>query len=127
MNEEARKLLEKAERSLHAAMTLFDAGDLEFAAGRAYYAMFHTAQALLREKGFHYRKHAGVHAAYGEHFAKTGVLDRKYHRWLLDAFDERLRGDYDTDARFERDTVFSLIQRAQEFFATAKGFLKTSE
>jgi len=61
-------------------MTLFDAGDLEFAAGRAYYAMFHVAQALLREKGFHYRKHAGVHAAYGEHFAKTGVLDRKYHR-----------------------------------------------
>jgi uncharacterized protein len=78
MTEETRKLLEKAKRTLRAAETLLRAGDAEFAAGRAYYAMLHAAQALLRERGLRYRKHAGVHRAFGEHFAKVGLLDAKY-------------------------------------------------
>ena len=90
MKEEARKFLEKANRTLQAAETLLREGHPESAAGRCYYAMLHAAQALLRDRDLRYRKHAGVHAAYGEHFAKTGLLDPKYHRWLLDAFDERL-------------------------------------
>ena len=101
MTDETRKLLEKAKRALRAAETLQNAGDAEFAAGRAYYAMLHTAQALLRERGFRYRKHAGVHTAFGEHFAKAGLLDAKYHRWLLDAFDERLRDDYDFEVSLD--------------------------
>ncbi|HXG33903.1 MAG TPA: HEPN domain-containing protein [Bryobacteraceae bacterium] len=72
MTEEARKLLEKARRALRAAECLKKDGNEEFAAGRAYYAMFHAAQALLREKNLQYRKHASVHAAFGEHFAKPG-------------------------------------------------------
>ena len=75
MREEARRLLEKAQRALRAAETLANAGDPEFAAGRAYYAMLHTAQALLRQRELRYRRHTGVHSAYGEHFAKTGILD----------------------------------------------------
>lgn len=45
MKEETRKLLAKAERALHAARALLSAGDTEFAAGRAYYAMLYVAQA----------------------------------------------------------------------------------
>ncbi|MFQ5668542.1 MAG: hypothetical protein ACE5I7_19225, partial [Candidatus Binatia bacterium] len=53
-------------------------------------AMLHTAQALVREKGLQYRKHAAAHSTFGEHLAKTALLDPKCHRWLLDAFDARL-------------------------------------
>lgn len=102
MKEEARKLLGKAERALCAAETLLREEDSEFAAGRAYYAMLHTAQAVLREKDLRYRKHAGVHGAFGEHFIKTGLFDPKYHRWLLDAFDDRIRGDYDFNVTFDQ-------------------------
>ena len=49
MKEEVRKLLEKAERALHAAAVLASAADAEAAAGRAYYAMLHAARALLRQ------------------------------------------------------------------------------
>lgn len=51
MKEESRKPLQKAARALHAAQSLMQAGDVEFAAGRADYAMFHAVQALLREDG----------------------------------------------------------------------------
>lgn len=77
MKEEVRKFLEKANRTLQAAETLLRAGDCESAAGRCYYAMLHAAQAVLRDRDLRYRKHSGVHAAYGEHFAKTELLDPK--------------------------------------------------
>lgn len=124
MKSETRRLLEKAQRSLAAAETLLRAGDVEFATGRAYYAMFHTAQALLREKDLRYRKHASVHAAFGRHFAKTGLVDPKYHRWLLDAFDERLRGDYDADVTFEPEAVSERIAQAREFLTAAHRFVE---
>lgn len=75
MKEATRWLLEKASRSLRAAERLLNGGDAEFAVGRAYYAMFHAAQALLNERGLRFRKHGAVHGAFGEHFVKTGVFD----------------------------------------------------
>ena len=127
MKVESRKLLDKGRRALNAAETLLREGDAEFAAGRAYYAMLHTAQALLREKGLQYRRHAGVHSAFGEHFAKTGLLDRKYHRWLLDAFDERLRGDYDFQTSFDTDSVAMWIAQAREFCDVAQRLLEEGQ
>ncbi|MEW6545147.1 MAG: HEPN domain-containing protein [Nitrospirota bacterium] len=122
MKDEARKFLEKAARTLRAAESLLRERDYESAAGRCYYAMLHAAQALLRERDLRYRKHASVHAAYGEAFAKTGLLDPKYHRWLLDAFADRLRGDYDVDVSFDKESVTKRIDQAREFLDAAQRF-----
>lgn len=123
MTEEVRKLLEKAQRALHAAETLLNESDAEFATGRAYYALLYTAQALLRDKGIQFRKHSAVHSAFGKHFAKTGLMDPKYHRWLLDAFDQRLRGDYDIDSLIDEKTAAEIIKQAKDFLQAAKKFL----
>lgn len=124
MKEESRNLLEKGQRALRAAETLFQAGDYEAAAGRAYYTMLHAAQALLRARDLRYRKHGSVHAAFAEHFTRTGRLDGKYHRWLLDAFDDRLRADYDVDVSFERESVAARIGQAREFLDAARRHLE---
>lgn len=103
MTEECLKLLEKASRAIRAAETLSREGESDFAVGRAYYAMFYTASALLAARGRRFRKHSGVHAAFGAEFAKTAELDPKFHRWLIDAFDRRIAGDYGVDAsRYSR-------------------------
>jgi uncharacterized protein (UPF0332 family) len=60
MIEETGQLLDKADRAIAAAETLLQAGATDFAAGRAYYAMFFTAEALLLEKGLSYSKHSAV-------------------------------------------------------------------
>ncbi len=124
MNEDSRKYLDKADRAMHATQLLVDGGDYEFAAGRVYYAMFYTAQALLHDRDLVFRKHAGVHAAFGKHFAKPGTLDPKYHRWLLDAFTDRLSGDYDIGAQIDREAVVESIKQASEFLEDARRFLK---
>jgi uncharacterized protein (UPF0332 family) len=123
VKEETAKFLRKASRAVHAAETLLREGDSDFAAGRAYYAMFYAAEALLHERGLRFRKHAGVHAVFGEQFAKTGLLDPKLHRWLLDAFDKRVHGDYDAEWFVDSDDVEQMIERAREFLREAHRFL----
>ena len=71
MKEYSRKLFDKAIDVIEGAEILVDNEKPEIAAGRAYYAMFYIAEALLNEKGLKFNKHSAVHAAFGEHFAKT--------------------------------------------------------
>ena len=78
--------------------------------------MLYSAQALLTERGLHFRKHGGVHAAFGEHFVKTGILEQKYHRWLLDAYDKRLDGDYGIETGILPDDARILIVQSTDSF-----------
>jgi len=123
MNAEVQKLLDKADHALHAAELLLQGGETDFAVGRAYYAMFYTAQALLLDKGLRFSKHTAVRSAFGQHFAKTSTLDPKFHRWLIDAFDERIRGDYATGKPITGEDVEELMAQAREFLDTARRLL----
>jgi len=87
-------LLAKAKESLEAARVLAEKGHPGFAASRAYYAMLYAAQALLVSEGHAFTKHASVIAAIGSRFVKTGRLDRRHHRAMIAAFDDRVAGDY---------------------------------
>ncbi len=125
MKEATARLLDKAGRAILAAERELTSGDAEFSVARTYYAMFYVAEALLNEKGLRFKKHGGVHGAFGEHFVKTGTLDSKYHRWLLAAFEKRITADYDIEEAIESDDATEMIGQAQEFLAAARQHLKT--
>ena len=118
MKETSRLLLEKAQRAIQAAQMLLAAGNLsDFATGRAYYAMFYIAEALLEEKELRFSKHGGVHGAFGEHYVKTGLFETKFHRWLLNAFDQRIEGDYDVEVNAVAEDVEKLLLKPKSFFS----------
>lgn len=123
MKESTRKLLDKAERAIEAAESQMRAGFLDFAVARAYYAMFYIAEALLSERGMSSRKHSGVHAAFGEHFVKPGLFDPRFHRWLLDGFDQRIQADYGVDAVMHEVDVRTMIEQAREFLSESQRHL----
>ncbi len=123
MKPETEKLLQKASRSIRAAEKLLAEGDVDFAASRAYYALFYVAGALLNEKELQFKKHGGVHGAFAEHFIKTKQLDPKFHRWLVDAFDERIQGDYEVESQVDSAIVKTTIQQAREFLQVARQYL----
>jgi len=123
MKETSRKFLEKANRSLQAAERLLKSGDAEFAIGRAYYTMFYAVEALLNERNLRFRKHGGVHGAFGAHFIKTGLFDTKYHRWLLEAFNQRITGDYGVESLLTEEDATTLIQQAGEFLRVVQDYL----
>ena len=65
MKDYSQKLLNKAIDAIEAAEFLVDKEKSDIAVGRAYYAMFYIAEALLSEKGLEFNKHSAVHAAFG--------------------------------------------------------------
>jgi uncharacterized protein (UPF0332 family) len=118
-----RQLFDRAVDAIEAAEILLANNKVDIAAGRAYYAMFYTAEALLNEKDILFGKHGNTIAAYGQHFAKTKVLDPKFHRWLITAFDQRQIGDYAFHPDVDKDVVVLMLAQADEFLVTARKFL----
>ena len=127
MKEHSRKLLDKAIDSIEAAEFLVDKEKSDMAVARAYYAMFYIAEALLNEKDLRFTKHIAVHAAFGEHFAKTKEMNIKFHRWLLDSFDKRQVADYDVDSEIEKDVAVNVIHQAREFLEAAQKYLEKQQ
>ena len=123
MKESTRSLLEKATRAIQAAESLLENGFPDFATGRAYYAMFYSAEALLNERDLRFSKHGGVHGAFGEHFVKSGLIDQKFHRWLLDAYDQRIEGDYAAEVLIVDQDARELIEHAKAFLEEAQRIL----
>jgi len=127
MNERTRKFLDRAVDAIEVAESVLDMNKPEMSAGRAYYAMFYIAEALLAEKELGFSTHGQVIGAYGLHFAKTKELDPKFHRWLVDAFDIRVTGDYDVDESISAQLVATLINQAREFLEAARKYLGKQE
>ena len=124
MKEATAKRLETAARAIRAAERLLADGDADFAVSRAYYAMFYTAEALLHEMGLRFRKHSGVHNGFAQHLVKAGAFEKKYHRWLVEAFQERIAGDYWVEPLTTREQVQTRIDQAMGFLAAARAYLE---
>jgi uncharacterized protein (UPF0332 family) len=58
---------------------------------------------------------------------KTGLLDGKYHQWLLEAFSQRITGDYGIDSDLTAEDAAVLISQAREFLKTATQFLEKKD
>lgn len=123
MNEYTRQLLDKAIDTIEGAELLLEHEKTDIAAGRAYYALFYIAEALLNEKGLQFSKHGDVIGAYGKEFSKTKLLDQKFHRWLIEGQDTRLLGDYHVNTKIEMDIVADMINQAREFLEAAQMYL----
>lgn len=73
-------------------------------------------------------RHEVSHAAFGERFSKDKILDPKFHRWLLQSFDKRLKADYGIDTVLKKEDVELMLQQGREFLEAARQYLsKTSE
>ena len=116
-------LLTKARKSLDAAIALIDKGFYDFAIARVYYTMFYLAQSLLLDKGLSFSKHGSLLGAFGLHFIKSGAIEQKFHRYLIDSFDLRHTADYDNTDSLSEDQAKEQIVYAEEFLAMTKQFL----
>ncbi len=123
MKEKVQKLLRKAEQSMNAAQYLLVGGYIEFAVARAYYTMFYLAEAFLVTKNMAFSKHSAVISAFGREFAKPNIIPPKYHKYLKEAQDLRLLGDYgEVDTISEEEAEFQ-ISRAKEFIEFSQKYL----
>ena len=123
MNEDIRDLLEKSAQSRDAALLLLKDDYADFAASRAYYAMFYAIEALLLSRDLSFSKHSAVISAFGREFVKTGLLDVRFHRSVLDAFDVRNAGDYGSMHAVSEEKARMIIEESGELLEAVQRLL----
>jgi len=123
MIKEQEYLLIKAQRSLNAAKELNQKDYPEFATSRAYYAMFYVAEALLLQEDLSFSSHSAVISAVGKHLVKSNKIPTQYHRYLIDAQDQRNRGDYDINPNLNKNDADKFISQAEEMLQFAQKYL----
>ncbi|MBA4380572.1 MAG: DNA-binding protein [Anaerolinea sp.] len=124
MSPEIEELLERARQSQKAAAKLLHSGFTNFAASRAYYALFYVAQSLLLSKGLSFSSHSAVIAAFGKEFAKTNTMNPDFHRYLLEAQDRRNIGDYGMLGTLSKEEVLEIINWSKRLIKAAEKYFK---
>ncbi|GJD56840.1 HEPN domain-containing protein [Methylobacterium dankookense] len=117
----AADFMHRAERTLAGARVLNAHGDSEGASSRAYYAMFHAAQAALLTVGVHpdeviIKTHRGLIASFGKFLVLPGHLDARLGRSFSRAEQRRLAADYMSGA--------PSVAEAEDGLADAEAFLQ---
>lgn len=93
------------------------------AAGRAYYAMYHAAYALVRTKGHAPKTHRGLLGLLGQDFVRAGPLSREDAATFTKAQALREWGDYEIGAAPTDDAAEEAIADAERFVARVRAIL----
>jgi len=115
--------LEKAEKKLTVARRLLDSEDYEDAVSRAYYAVFHAAQALLLTEGEKAETHKGVITLFSLLFIRTGKFSKKYGKYLANLKDDRETGDYEVFTFIDKESAEHAVSEAEEFIDKTRKYL----
>lgn len=113
----AADFLDKAARAAASARLLLNAGDVDGACNRAYYAMFDAARAaLLISAGdaSDARTHSGLIAAFGLRLVKPGHVRVDLGKALNRVFEIRQAADY-TEQAVSRESAGWAVDQADTF------------
>jgi len=91
--------------------------------------LFHvpTMQCFIPQRRFSspkiFKKHSAAISGFGKEFVKTGEFEEKYHGYLLNAFREREKGDYDVFLFQGKEDAEEVLKNAEEFISAVENFL----
>ena len=123
-DKEIQLYLDRAKKDLQAVEINIQNDLYTVAISRAYYAMFYAASALLKSVGVERSKHSGIVSAFGEHFVKPGLIDPKFSRMLIRAFESRNDTDYDIHFLVDAELSRIRLQDAQAFVQQIEAYLR---
>lgn len=116
--------LETANDKLTSAKLLLDAGQYKDSIGRSYYAIFTAIRAVLALQQVDFSKHAGVIAYFQKEYIKSGIFDKKYSKYLQQAFQIRNSCDYDDFFIVSRQDAKEQYDRAKELLSVIKEYIE---
>lgn len=119
-----RYRMEMAKERLRSSRVLLDAGNYKDSIGRSYYAMFTAVRALLAIEGQDFSKHAGVISFFQKEYVKSGKFDKKYSKYISQAFQIRNNSDYADFFLVSLKDAKEQYEKAMEFLDAVEAFLK---
>jgi len=115
--------LNQADEELNAANLLFNKDFYRESVSRAYYSMFHAAQALLLIKEIYPKSHKGVIQKFGEEFVKKGLIEKKMGYILAQAETMRLKADYDVGVKITKEECEEILDNCEYFNSNVKDII----
>jgi len=111
----AKELFTKAQTAAASARILLNAGDVDGACNRAYYAMFDAARAALLASGIdestvNTKTHSGLISKFSLELVKSGQVSVELGKSLNKVEDLRLMADYKEDSILEEDAAWAVNQ-----------------
>ncbi len=123
--EYAKRCLELAKEYLEDSKKLLELKRFRSAIDRAYYAMFHAAQAILAFKGIAPPKtHKGLRELFGKEIILKGLIEKDFGKDLTRAFELRQASTYEVYAKFGEDVVGEIVEKAERFVSKIKELIK---
>ena len=86
--------------------------------------MFTAVRALLARDGVDYSKHAGVISYFQKEYIKTQKIDKKYSKYLSQAFQIRNNTDYSDFFIVSQSDAKEQYEKAKEFEKMIEAFLE---
>lgn len=86
--------------------------------------MFTLTQGLLLSENIFSKTHQGTMVKFHELFIKAGKLPLEIGKMLNEAFEKRQFGDYDIDAHISYEDAKKVLEDAEAFISSIKGYLK---
>ena len=118
--------MSSAKEKLTSAKLLLEAGMYRDSIGRSYYAIFSAIRAVLAVRQVDFSKHAGVIAYFQKEFIKTDIFDKKYSKYLQQAFQIRNSCDYDDFFIVSKQDAEEQYVRATEMLAVIEEYIGQS-
>ncbi len=118
--------MSSAKEKLTSAKLLLEAGMYRDSIGRSYYAIFSAIRAVLAVRRIDFSKHAGVIAYFQKEFIKTDIFDKKYSKYLQQAFQIRNSCDYDDFFIVSKQDAEEQYIRAAEMLAVIEEYIGQS-
>lgn len=123
-------IMNKSKDTLKIAKQLYEQNYYGDSASRAYYAVFHSLQAILLTIGLSYSKHSGIIAAFNKEFIHKEKFPKDFHKMIERLFKDRQIGDYEyeedlnsDDAKQDIDDAENIIMSIERYLIK-EGFLK---
>lgn len=108
--------IDMSKERLDSAKILLECGNYKDSIGRSYYSMFMAVRALLALAGQDFSKHAGVISYFQKEYIKTEKIDKKYSKYLSQAFQIRNNTDYADFFIVSKKDAEEQYQKAMEFY-----------
>jgi len=123
-----KNLIEKSERALDDAKLAIDNQRLETAQNRIYYSMFYIVSALGYLNNFSTSKHGQLISWFNKTFIKEKVFDKELAITYKEAYENRMKSDYEFTYKPVKENVQKLFYKAEDFLKTITNYInKNSE
>lgn len=116
-----------AMEDLETARLLLHAEQYRGANNRAYYAIYHTIDAILSIEEIAFKRHKDTLAYFNKHYIATEIFPRDMGRRIVKAEEIRHASDYDTFYIASKEITKQQIETAEQLYQLAKEYYERKQ